>query len=59
MDLNKTNEAKIHEFYKKLEEIFIFQQQCSNLVCMGWLIGEVGIKTAKFQHNLSIIMPAR
>ena len=45
-------------FVKRLEEIFYLS---SNNVHIWWLIGdiEIGIKTAKFQHNLSIIMPAR
>ena len=45
-------------FVKKVRRNFYLS---SNNVHIWWLIGdtEIGIKTAKFQHNLSIIMPAR
>ena len=55
--LNMTNKAQIQEFYKKVkvEEIFIFQ---ATVLKLGDLLTGWQLKTsAKFQQNISKIMP--
>ena len=55
--LNMTNRAQIHEFYKKVEKIFIFQATVSKFgdLLGGWKLA----KNAKLLHNTSKIITAK